>query len=838
MGNKTRRHGRHDSAVGLFEQAERRFETHHFKEAYRDAKACYRQQPTPQHRSLLERAWFARARELTSAGLRTDGRKMLEDLLAFGVTEPSVRDALPEVLVSVGLFDRMGGGKGGPAVEVDADLLATAADHAVLKPAEASASLPGIRQGAAGIRSALDALYAADESAALASLKDIPRNSPFADWRYFVRGLAAYYRQDFGEMAANWDRLDPARAAARIARALKALADPPASCNGDPQARSAARLLETQLSGQPVLQGLLDLKSALAGNRWKDVMRGLRRWRGALGQLSPELLDRLTSFCVQMVVSKGEPDRLRDLTLAIRAPAMDPHWNRAWAMLWGHPDLFRFREAEQRWQAYLKDVDDLPGLTPEERRQARALIWMHMARLCVRAHDAEDDSWLDEGEWDATEASDEDVAALLRARAVAYFHKSIELEPKLLAAYEMLADAYLEWDEEEKAAETYRRLLERFPDHLDALQFLIRHHIRRDECLLVRDYALRAWRLKPTNPQILGLVWAGHVGAARHYALRGEWDKGRAEFDAAEKINAPYCEPYLLLARRAAFEMKAGNVERGWELAAEAKAQLPHPAPALLVLAIEATRYGLPNRVDGVVAQCERDWMASLKRKRLSSTAGRMARTVLAYLAGGVDYRGRQAHLDRVVGYLRACARIRWQCDDLLAACELLREVSGKDESAETAEVWEKLARRGCKLFPESPVFFLMAGDIEFAKGPIQCNRRHARRCYERVVELAEKTAPADASMVEHARRQLSLLDRVSSRHPFAFRVPPFGSVEEEEEEDDDPPGAPPPRMPRGKLFSAFAKVCASMGLDPREVLDRIAGGTPFRFGRSPAEDD
>ncbi len=147
------------------------------------------------------------------------------------MTDASVERELPELLIAVGLFGRSGGGGrggGGPPLKDDDPLCVVVADHAVLRPDGAPASLRAIGQGAATIRRALAALEAGDEPQAVALLKDIPRASPFADWKYLVRGLAAYYRQDPAEMQANWERLEAGRFAARIAAPLKALADPAA----------------------------------------------------------------------------------------------------------------------------------------------------------------------------------------------------------------------------------------------------------------------------------------------------------------------------------------------------------------------------------------------------------------------------------------------------------------------------------------------------------------------------------------------------------------------------------------------------------------------------------
>ncbi len=190
-------------------------EKQNFKEALKNAKVCFRQDPTHEHRQILERSWLARGLQLARAGLQAEGRAAAQELLAMGVSQPDVQQGFPELLLAVGLYDQavasgkirhpvlgVGGGQ-----EADAAVLARAADRAVADPASAPTSLAGIREGAVKVRAALDALYAGDGDAALAGLGEVPRNSPFADWKLFIRGLAAYYRHDDEAMRTNWDRL-------------------------------------------------------------------------------------------------------------------------------------------------------------------------------------------------------------------------------------------------------------------------------------------------------------------------------------------------------------------------------------------------------------------------------------------------------------------------------------------------------------------------------------------------------------------------------------------------------------------------------------------------------
>ena len=60
------------------------------------------------------------------------------------------------------------------------------------------------RDEVTAIRAALQALETGEAATELKGLDGISRSSPVADWKLFVRGLAAYYRVDEATMKANW----------------------------------------------------------------------------------------------------------------------------------------------------------------------------------------------------------------------------------------------------------------------------------------------------------------------------------------------------------------------------------------------------------------------------------------------------------------------------------------------------------------------------------------------------------------------------------------------------------------------------------------------------------
>ncbi|MEO8272141.1 MAG: hypothetical protein ABI557_20695, partial [Aureliella sp.] len=77
-----------------------------------------------------------------------------------------------------------------------------------------------LRTQATAVAEALEMLRQGADVQAIESLKDIPRSSPFADWRLFVRGLVACYAADMTAARDAWGRLDQSRRPARIAAVL------------------------------------------------------------------------------------------------------------------------------------------------------------------------------------------------------------------------------------------------------------------------------------------------------------------------------------------------------------------------------------------------------------------------------------------------------------------------------------------------------------------------------------------------------------------------------------------------------------------------------------------
>jgi hypothetical protein len=184
-----------------------------------------------------------------------------------------------------------------------------------------------------------------------------------------------------------------------------------------------------------------------------------------------------------------------------------------------------------------------------------------------------------------------------------------------------------------------------------------------------------------------------------------------------------------------------------------------------------------------------------LAKKCRSETAGAMASLLAAHVAEGVEYPGRDKHVKDVTAYLGRTTRLKYRQEDLESVCEFLKMVSKRQASL------PKLVERGVKEHPGSPVLQMMAGVLEFEKGPFQCRPRVAHQHLEKALKLAEQsTRPSDAALVPRIKQVLSIVNELLSKAlDFGFGGFPFGeggprfspgfkgfSGNEDDEDDDD----------------------------------------------------
>lgn len=759
------------------QEVERLIQKGWLKDAVKQAKLVYRDATTPENHCLLERAYFLRAEELHRASMPTSAAEVAQHLLDFGVTDPALPAKLAPLLLAVGLSQAalaLGERLGSP--EDQAQLMRTAADQAVLHPDRISnaASFAELREGASLVRGALSALDAGDEAGALERLQPIARSSPFADWRYFVRGLAAHRRRDPEQVDAHWNRLDPGRAAAHIVRTLHSLTDGagvPAPTAATPSKVTTATrdlsTLETAVFGEPLLAPLERLRQAVAANRWDDVIPLLPALRFGLRRVDPRLAERLTRTLVLPLANELEdcaPREARQLigsfTKAAEPLPIDPHWNRLRALLAEGPQADS-KDAERFWQAYVADLATLPNLTPEQRQRAQALVWEHQALLLA--------DMIDEvsAGFPGPKVSQQRLAKL-QSQVLKYLDESRRHDPTYLGAPKSLVDLLDDWDRDEEATAAAVKLLEQFPNHDETLRWLAERYLESDDPEQALPLIQRVRALKPLDEALRSLEWNAHGALARRHALKRRWDKGRVELALAEALLPELSKQYFFAARRAVFELKAGQPEAAERWIEAGQQALVEPTPLWLSILVEGTRYRLPKPA---LARFKRLWEAGIAAKVKSETAGKLAQLLAGYLASGVKYTGRSSHVQQLIRYLKRGLRIPYQCDDLIGVCIFL---SGQPREM---GLLDKLVDRGLKAFPESAHFHFLAGVLEVKAGPFLADLPYAQQELRKALELAQASnEPRETQLVPEIKAALSKVDSILSYigMPFGGFQPPF----------------------------------------------------------------
>jgi tetratricopeptide (TPR) repeat protein len=798
MASKQKRQPPRPQAAGapLRRETDRLIEKGRLKDAVKEAKLCFRAEPTPEHHHLLESAYFLRAKQLADGGMPESAREVAGHLLEFGITDPKLAEPAATLLVALGLS--------GQALDLRAEIedpaardrvTLQAADQTVLHPERKSLSAE-LSEGGRLVRSALETLAKGDADGALAALRDVARTSPFADWKLFARGLAAYNQRNDSEADANWDRLDPARTAFKIARALRSLNVP--EIPGGPPPKLDA--LEKACFGEPILGPLRTIKALIAEDRLTEALRVVGPLRFALRRIDPVLAERLTRVLYPIVFHEAvEADSrqarsLLDHFIRVAEPlSIDPRWNRMRG-LWCDEAGEDLDKSEEHWRQYLKDIESDPTLFGVNSERAQALVWLHLGRQFVSLIDNQM-PFMDDAE----------VRQDARRMVLDCFETSLKLLPTRIETYKELREVLDDWNEPLKAAKVAGRLLEVFPDDLDTLSYLARYHKEQGEFAASLKYLERARALKPLDQRALVEEISGRLGLARAHGLAGKWEEGRAEFATVDRLMPDFARQSPMLARKAAFELKAGEADRAQVYINEAVNLIPEGAPFWLALSIEGRRIALPKAAQD---RLDQRWTTECAKKATSQTAGAISTILDAMLIEKVKYPGMDDHVKDVLAYLARTKRLKFTRDNLASVCRFL----GTAPKEAGLALGSAFAKRGIKLFPKAAEFPLILGTYcVLSAAPTYKTLADAKKHLEQARTLAEKEPsenPEGALLIPQIQDMLTRLAQVQPRGSFGFPFSPFSHKKN--------------ANPFAEIEEIMEEMAKRMGMTPEELAARI----------------
>lgn len=233
--------------------------------------------------------------------------------------------------------------------------------------------------------------YGFDE-AALEAVESIPRQSPYAQWRLFLRGMIAHQAGDLEASHSNWSKLDPARRPYRIAAALRIAENAPVDGPVDESMRWAAqRLTELRGDDRPWQAARRLARSAMANDSRREItftsddLNELFRLRDEHAATAPRLVRLLERACLQRCMFQPHHQLFARLAARISGPLHDPRWN---LLSWQYSLYFRGAEqlSESHFQRYVNQ--DLPQLKNVDGQLIAALTscaWLDYAMLVGRA---------------------------------------------------------------------------------------------------------------------------------------------------------------------------------------------------------------------------------------------------------------------------------------------------------------------------------------------------------------------------------------------------------------------------------------------------------------------
>ncbi len=771
------------------------------KEAFKQAKWFFNREPNGENHKLVEYTYICRIRELIRGGMTSAGREVALSALEFGVTDPVLLNELAAKLPVLGMMDK--------ALELRdrlglsdsaASFTESLADQAVVHPDAIKDSMPDLYAAAEPIRAAFAALDTGVETRALDSLRSIPRSSPMADWRYFIRGLIAFRKQKVDSAKNDWDRLNPSRAAKKIAQKLLAVAEIAPGDASDDQLKR----LEKSAFGEPIFERIAELRAAFNKSDWKRILKLIAPVQKTLKRFDPragELLTQIILSTLSIEIMNSSPLKATQLIDATRASLeplpWDPHWLRFDAVLWDgpHGDL---DGALNRWKSYLKELEKgIPYFSPEESIRAQALIWRRIGSIHFHIATKEEDRKMIFGSVarrGKLKLSDN------HRRSVSALERSLELDPKQRKTYEKLLDIYNHFELTTETIALFEGLLNEFPDDVEALNRLIAFYRQTDQVEKMLSTVERYRKLKPLDASAALDESCARLSLARKSTAKKNREAGRAEFNRIESAKDNPIPSYVITGCRAVFEFKSGEDERARELVERTESEAKHPASATLVLAIEAVRYGL---VKSLREHFLKRFRAALSNPATSESAAELAEVMMFYAQTGVKFTGRGERLKDVIVYLGKTARLKYREKDLRLVCMFLAEF----DETETFQL--KFAKLGRKLFPKSAYFALHEVEMELLRdGPMGLRPKRVQKKLQAILDLIDPAGPPqDAQLIPKIKDMIHRMADLD-RPGFEF---PWMSDEGPECSDDD-------RDMFGEFFSQFAQM--NFGFDDDDEHD------------------
>lgn len=694
MAHKSKLRGSPPALAFLPQRIDRARREGRYQQALELSRQLYKQDPSEVNLGLLRQATFERGQQLESQKQIKEAATVYGNAAEMGGA-PDFQRQVVERLAACGaaaqaqaLAAKLGDGQLAVRLQgfvVDAALRQGPAGRAQLAP-DLQAQFDAILQ-------AFQHAEAGQDEPARSALQVIGLQSPFLEWRVLLRGLLAYYQNDDQRALENWQRLDPQRLPARLAAPLRFGIDPAYRAAQPPAGQNHLRQQLERVQGSGLVPSLRNLQAMLS--REDNLAPAFRQAEGLLASLrreAPDLVAQLAACFRWAIVEVGQPEDL-DRYLRVFGPLPDdPHLHRVTALAMEKRGMIA--EAHEAWKDFEKDVAKNSKAWPGEQAvHVRALILAHMGKL---AADFEDDLADDDDFFPFAPRRRKKSSRRLKPSAEECFRRSLELAPKVLSTHEALFQHYVVIEDDEKALQAGKNLIEHFPDHaptLEALSGLAMLAGNMQDAQHILEQALRA---NPLNRGLRFKLSKVHEFNTRTCALNKDFDQARTEWQRAiAYFDAP--SKYTLLCLAAMVELKAKNRARYEELLAQATSGASHRLQAVYCLMCESIRLKVTPTQKKEYAHEFQDGLIGALEPRV---AAKLVSLAVIQRGAGPAYHGQKTHEKKI---LAALEKQPWNAYDEPALEGLVLSLG----DLKAARLFERACAEGQRRFPANPRFFL-----------------------------------------------------------------------------------------------------------------------------------
>lgn len=545
------------------------------------ANELVKHEPTDAHRELQRQVTLERGQQLHSEGKNRDATTVYTNALVKG-GPPEYLAIVIQRLAACGAI-ALALASMAPIVDPvqRQRILQSAADAAVAQGPASKAALPADLHASFDLLLQAFAHYEAgrDEEARVA-LQGIGLQSPFLEWKVFLRGLLAYCAQDNSRALENWQRLDPARLPSRLSAALRASIDPAFLAAQPDATQHALRNKMLQQQGVVIAPLLRDLREMLSSDKLAPAFRKAESIVPVLKHDHSDLAARFALCFYWAIVDHGEPEDVQRFARVFGGPADDPQLFRLEALALETRGMWP--ESHKTWQDFIGAVAKNPVAWPgESGPRVQALIWHRMAENAVNGEPGGLAAHPIFGRLAAPTAA-------IKPTAEQCLEKAIKLAPDRLESSLALFVLYCHDDKSAKAMKVGQDLLKRFPDHALTMENLGQLCMKCKDYKSAQEYFEQAMQVNPLDRSLRVKLGRAKQNYALTLTLANKFAEARGQFEQALHLRDGV--KTSLLCQWAIAEMKAKDPARATELIAQAQAQPDQRLACLYALVGESVR--------------------------------------------------------------------------------------------------------------------------------------------------------------------------------------------------------------------------------------------------------